>query len=317
MAAINRTNADAFNDAEKYSRFIVKALPEIMLPGGMYRNVSDFSKGSTLHIPTIGTVTLQEVAEGVPMDFKSIDSGTISLQITEYVGDAWSISDEVRQDFERIDSLEAARAEASTRAIAEWMETAFLQACNDAQTDGDDNLVNGEKHRFLATGTSGTAKVISLDDLRRAKLAFDQARVPQAGRIAIVDPTTEFVLNGLSQVVTADNPQFQGIINEGFAQNHKFVRNIYGFDIWTSAMLPKGVFADGTGSTTANGVVNVFMNILSDQTKPVMYAERKAPSVEGWRDNEERSDKYQTNFRCGFGAQRADTLLTILSETNV
>lgn len=314
MAAIKRTNADAFNDAEKYSRFLVKALPEIMLPGGMYRNVSDFADGSTLNIPTVGTVTLQEVEEGVPMDFKSIDSGNITLHITDYVGDAWSISDEVRQDNARIDLLEAARAEASTIAIAEWMETKFLAACNAVQADGNDNVINGQKHRFLGTGASNT---ISIDDFRRAKLAFDQARVPQAGRVVIVDPSVEFTLNGEVQVVTSDNPMFQGIITEGFQQNHKFVRNIFGFDIWTSSMLPKGAFSDGTGTVAGSGVANVFMNVLSDQHKPVMYAQRKAPSVSGWYDNEERADKYQTNFRCGFGGQRADTLLTVITNQDV
>jgi hypothetical protein len=44
-----------------------------------------------------------------------------------------------------------------------------------------------------------------------------------------------------------------------------------------------------------------------------MHAWRRQPKTEGWRDNEERSDKFQVTSRFGFGAQRLDTLGTILT----
>jgi len=44
-----------------------------------------------------------------------------------------------------------------------------------------------------------------------------------------------------------------------------------------------------------------------------MHAWRRAPKTEGWRDNEERADKYQVTSRFGFGAQRVDTLGVILT----
>lgn len=313
--AINRSNADAFNDAEKYSAFVVKTLPDIMLPDNMYRDVtSELSDGNTLNIPTTGAVSIQEVAEGVPLNFSAIDSGQITMQITEYIGDAWYVSDEVRQDYARISLLESARAEESVRALAEYKESKFLAALNTAQTDAATNPVNGVGHRFASAETGG---VVTIDHLRRMKYAMDKARVPQAGRIFLVDPSVEYTLNGIAQVVTSDNPMFEGIITEGFAQSHKFVKNIFGFDIWTTDFLPKGTFSDGTTSIATTGVVNSAFSVVSDQHVPIMYAERKAPSVEGWRDNEERREKFQTTYRAGWGAQRVDTLYNLITDSNV
>jgi hypothetical protein len=311
--AINRSNSEAFNDAEKYSQFVIQTLPDIMLPDNMYRNVSDFADGKTLNIPTIGSATIQEVAEGMPLNFTAIDSGTVTLEITDYIGDAWYVSDEARQDHARLRYLEVARAQESVRALAEYQETRLLRALNLAQVNGNPNTINGAAHR-IASAVAGN--VFDLDHLRRMKFAFDKARVPQGGRILIVDPSVEYTLNGLAQVVTSDNPMFQGIITEGFAQNHKFIRNIYGFDIWTSDFLDKGSFSDGT-TTVANGVANVAMSVVSDQHVPIMYAERKSPSVEGWRDNEERREKFQTTYRAGWGAQRVDTLGVIITSAAI
>lgn len=190
----------------------------------------------------------------------------------------------------------------------------MLQACNAAQTDAAANAINGVNHRLTSTASGNVAQ---LDDFRYMKYAFDKARVPQGGRIAIVDPSVEYTLNGLSQVVTSDNPMFEGLVTSGFQENHRFIRNIYGWDIWTSDMLDKGTFDDGTNSVTTTGVANVFMSVLSDQHAPIMYAERKSPSVEGWRDPEERRDKFQTTYRAGWGAQRADTLGIYITDTSV
>ena len=312
--AMDRSNTQAFNDAEKYTDFIIQTLPDILLPEGLYRNVTDFGDGTTLNIPTIGAATIQEVAEGVPLTFNAIDSGTVTLQITVYVGDAWFVSDEARQDHRRLASLEAARAMESTRALAERHETRLLEVCNAAQTNGAANTINGVAHRLASTATGN---VIDLDHFRFMKYAFDKARVPQGGRIAIVDPSVEYVLNGLTQVVTSDNPQFEGIITEGFAREHRFIRNFYGWDIWTSDMLAKGTFSDGTTTVSDTAVANVFMSVISDQHTPIMYAERVAPTVEGWRDPEERRDKFQTTKRDGWGAQRADTLGIVITDTDV
>lgn len=316
--AQNTSNSSAVIASEIYSRFLVENLPEIMLPEGFSRDVTDFGDGTTLNIPTVGSVTLQEAAEGQPLTFNPIDSGTVTLSISEFPGDAWSVTDVLKEDGYLVERLMQERAMESSRAMAEYFETKYLDACNSAQTANNDNLVNGIKHRIVG-GSSGA---IQLEDFAFMKYSFDKAKVPQAGRIAIVDPIVEYNLNKLMNATwVQNNPMFSGIVTEGFAQSHKFVTNIFGFDIWTSNLLPtldsaeSGVKeADGTATgASAGDVANIFMSVASDQTKPIMKAWRRRPTVEAWRDHEERKDKVQATGRFGLGAQRLDTLGVILT----
>lgn len=306
--AQDRNNTTAFIEAQQYSKFIVENLPDMMLPESFYRNVSDFASGTTLNIKTVGSTTIQDVTEGTPLTFSPIDTSTITLTITNYEGDAWAVSDELRQDGAQIEQLSALRAMEATRALAESNETKFLKACNDAQTNANANLVNTFAHRIVSAEANN---VIAMSHFIAMKLAFDKANAPQSGRVMIVDPVVEATINGLTNIVNvSNNPMFEGLITTGFAREHKFVRNIFGWDIYTSNRLDQPVTM-GDGTTTiasSGGVANVAMCVADDQCRPMMYALRKSPSVEGWRDPENREDKFQTTSRFGYGAQRVDTL---------
>jgi hypothetical protein len=316
-------NTQAFIEAQQYSQFILENLHDFLLPEGMWRDVSDFGSGTTLNIKTVGTVTLQDAAEDVPLSFNPIDTGTLQLSITDYVGDAWKVSDDLREDGAQVDTLMSMRAMESTRALGEQHETRFLSTANGAQTTANLNLVNGRPHRWIAGGAGITTRVMSLSDFIAMKLAFDKAKVPAGGRIAIVDPIVEATLNSLTNLVNvSNNPMFEGIVTEGFARDHKFVKNIFGFDIYTSNFLPVKTATEainGSSYSLANttaqvgDVSNVFMCVADDSCKPIMHAWRRQPKTEGWRDNEERADKYQVTSRFGFGAQRVDTLGVILT----
>jgi hypothetical protein len=316
------SNTSAFIEAQQYSQFILENLHDYLLPEGMWRDVTDFGSGTTLNIKTVGTVTLQDAAEDTPLNYSPIDTGTLQLTITDYVGDAWKVSDDLREDGSQVDTLMAMRAMESTRALGEHHETKFLTAVNSAQTGANLNLVNGRPHRWVGSAAAN-ARTITLDDFIAMKLAFDKANVPAGGRIAIVDPVVEATLNSLQNLVNvSNNPMFEGIVTEGFARDHKFVRNIFGFDIYTSNFLPslaatEAINASSYGLTSETAAVgdkaNVFMCVADDSCKPIMHAWRRAPKTEGWRDNEERADKYQVTSRFGFGAQRVDTLGVILT----
>lgn len=317
-------NTTAFIEAQQYSKFILDNLNDYLLPEGMWRDVSDFGSGSTLNIKTVGTVTLQEAWEDQPLNFGAIDTGVINLTITDYLGDAWKVTDDLREDGSQIDTLMAMRAQNSTRAFGEYHETRFLAAANGAHTNANLNLVNSRPHRWVAGGSGATDRIIDMADFVAMKLAFDKAGVPASGRIAIVDPIVEASINSLvtSSTAIAYNPMWEGIITQGFAQNHKFVKNIMGFDIWTSNYLPTKTAQEaldassyGLANDTAEvgDVVNLFMCVSDDQTKPIMHAWRRMPKTEGWRDEETRSDKFQVTSRFGFGAQRIDTLGAIIT----
>lgn len=300
----NRTNSTAFIEAEQYSAFILRNLHDGLLPGNFYRNVSDFGSGSTLHIKTTGTVTIQDGAEEVAFEYTPIDSGEVTMTITDYVGDAWYVTDELREDGAQVEALMSARSSESTRAIQEIFETRFLKKCNTLQTDANANLVNGFAHRISSTATNN---VFALSDIISMKLAFDKANVPTAGRILIVDPVCAATLDGLVSISRDVTPFAQRILEQGFARDHQFLMNLYGFDIITSNRLDKGTFSDGTTSVS-NAVANVAMCVADDNCKPIMGAWRRMPRVEGERNKDLRRDEFVTSARWGFGGQRVDTL---------
>jgi hypothetical protein len=80
------TNTRAFVEAEQYSQFILMNLHDGLLPETWYRNITDFSHGDTLHIKTVGEVSLQEAAEDTPLTYNPIETGEITFKITEYKG---------------------------------------------------------------------------------------------------------------------------------------------------------------------------------------------------------------------------------------
>ena len=309
----NRGNSTAFIEAEQYSAFILRNLQDGLLPGSFYRNVSDFGSGTTLHIKTVGTVTIQDGAEEVPFDYTPIESGEVTLTITDYVGDAWYVTDELREDGSQVEALMSARSSESTRAIQEIFETRFLKKANTSQTNGAANQVNGFAHRIASAETNN---VISLNHFISMKLAFDKANVPMAGRIAIVDPVCAATLDKTVSLARDVTPFGQKILENGFDREHSFLMNLFGWNIITSNRLDTGSFSDGTTSVT-NAVANVFMSVADDNTKPIMAAWRRMPKVEGERNKDLRRDEFVTSARWGFGTQRVDTLgIVITSAVN-
>jgi hypothetical protein len=303
-------NTRAFIESEVVSSFILKNLHDGLMPASMYRDVGDFGDGDTLLIKTIGSATLQEVEENMPMVYNPIDTGEVSLQINQYQGDAWFITDKLRQDGNSIEALLAARAQEATRAIQESVETDFFKVANEAQTNANANLVNGFAHRITA---SGVGNVIATADLISMKLAFDKAQVPYAGRVGFLDPICAATLDGLVSIQSDVTSFAQNILENGFDRDHEFLYNLYGWNLMTSNRLDRGNFSDGT-TAVADGVANVFMCVLDDQTKPLMMAWRQMPRSESERNKDFQRDEFLVTARWGIGAQRVDTLGILITD---
>lgn len=311
-------NTDAFIEAQQYSDFILMNLHDGLLPTSLYRNVSDFGEGTTLNIKTVGSATIQEITENEDLTYNPIDTGTVQLQITDYVGDAWYITDILRQDGSQIEALHAARGQEATRAIQENFETRFLATLNAGQTADDPNEINDFNHRFRASGTNQTLTEGDLIDMR---LAFDKANVPVGGRVAIVDPVTAAAFAKRAQLVDnldAGNELFASLAKDGFHKEHTFVTMHQGWQIWTSNRLPDVTdetltLFDGSSSAATSGKANIFMCVQDDQTKPGMLAWRQPPKVETGRDRSKKRDEFDTTARWGVGVQRLDTLGVIVT----
>ena len=308
------TSNTAFVEQEIYSEFILMNLHDGLLGTEFYRDVADFGSGDTINIPTIGSVTIQEGAENEAFEYSPIDSGRVQLTITDYVGDAWFVTDDMREDGTNIEALMAARSAESTRALQENFETRFLATCNAAQTNANANLINGFAHRISSTETNN---VFALSQLVSMRLAFDKANVPDAARVFIADPVVEATLNNLVSITNDVTPFAENILRNGMASGMRFVGSLYSFDIILSNRLDKGTFSDGTTSVSG-GVANIAMCVQDDQCKPIMAAWRRQPRVEGERNKDLRRDEFVVSSRFGIGAQRVDTLgIIITSATSI
>lgn len=303
------SNTRAFIESEQYSDFILLNLHDGLLPGTFYRDVKDFGSGDTLHIKTIGSVTLQEAEEDTPLVYNPIESGEITFTITEYKGDAWHVTDDLREDGTDIERLMAERSAESTRAIQETFETDFLKTGAEYYATGgpgaaDPNLINGQPHLIPSTATNN---VFELIQLIKARLAFNKANVPSDGRVFICDSVVEATLNNLVTITHDVTPFGKQILESGMARGQQFIMNLYGFDIITSNRLHVADYSDGT-TAISGGVGNLAMCILDDQCKPIMGAWRRMPKVEGERNKDRARDEFVVRCRYGLGIQRLDTM---------
>jgi len=322
MPGNTTTNSVALRRAQVYSDMILDTLKDGMLPDGIHRDVGDFSDGDTLNITTFGDVVLRDLAEDQVTPVDALDSGSITLTITEHVGAGNYLTDEMQEDSNKVKQFDAAIVPKHVRAIKERYETDMLKAFPDAQTVSNPSAINGYAHRYVASGTNQT---MAMEDFIYAKLAMDKANLPDQGRILIVDGLVEATMNGLTNLVNvSNNPQFAGIIETGFGKNMRFIKNVFGFDIFISNRLKQiasesvntsaiTVPAPSSSATVTTGVANVAMCVVDDMTTPLMGAWRRMPRTRYNRDEKFRRDEYYTTARWGFGAQRLQSGVTILT----
>jgi hypothetical protein len=307
--------------AQVYSEFMLELITDGFLPDGLHRDVSDFQDGDTLNIPVMGDTVLREYVEDTGVEFDAIDSGTITLTISEYPALGTYVTDKLKQDAYKAAELEASIPVKHLQKIKERMESDLLGQ-QSRQTASAVNNVNGFAHRWVAyNGT--TAGVLSMEDFVYAKLALDKAELPDEGRIAIVDPITEAAINYLAGAQAFNyNPMWHGIAETGFAKGKKFLRNILGFDIYVSNRLATVTETINGGPhassrSVTSGKANIFGCFADDQTTPFMGALRQAPSTEGFRNATFKRDEYSTTARWGYGLQRPESLVVVLSSASV
>lgn len=321
MPGNSTINTEPAIRAKIYSEMMLETLKDGFLPEGIFRNVTEFGDGDSIQIPTIGEMTVQDIVEEEDTPLSAVDTGKVTLYITEHKGGGGYITDELKEDAYKAAAVEAAIVPETLRAIKETFETNLLaQALR--QTTGTDMKVNGFSHRWVA-GSASTAGLLEIEDLVYAKLSFDKANVPQEGRILIVDPIVEARLNHLIGVEAfKPSSDYDRFVGTGFAQGNKFVANFMGFDIWVSNRLPRVASEtinggpQGASTSVTNGVNNIFMSLASDDTKPFMGAWRRMPRVEGTRNVSKRRDEFHVTARWGFGIQRYETLGSIITLAN-
>jgi hypothetical protein len=323
MTINNTGNTSALRRAEMYSDLVLKNLQDGGLPDGLHRDVSDFGDGDTLNIPTFGEVIIRDLDpenEDIPLD--AVDNGSITLTIQKFQGGGTAFTDTMREDNYKAQAFDAHTISEYTRKIKESWETDLLN--QQAKQASGINTVNGVAHRYVAG--DNTTRTLTLDDIIYAKLAMDKALMPGEGRILIVDPIAEASLNSLTNLTNvSDNPRFEGIVETGFAKNLKFIRNVYGFDVFVSNKLPRltatevldtsgaGVITRTNDTAEIGDIVNQAWCVADDMHTPIMGAWRRQPRVEGSRNAAREQDEFRFSARWGFNLQRAPAMVSIIT----
>lgn len=313
--SMNTGNSAVLIRSEIWSAQLKEVLQDDLNAQGWVNWLSEFPDGNQFTIPSIGESTIRDYAEDTDVVFDALDTGEFTFTITEYLSSGHYITEKARQDLFYAAQLEAKFLPSQARALAEKIETDVLAlaagGASGGQTAGNANQINGADHRFIGTGTNETMAVA---DFAKALFSLKKANVPQANLVAIVDPSVEFEINTLTNIVNiSNNPRWEGIIESGIGNGMTFVKNIFGFDVFVSNYLPTA--NENIGSpTTASGKANVFFSAASSDILPFMGAMRQMPKVDGGYNYKKQREEYVTTARYGLKVYRPENLVCVLTD---
>lgn len=275
------------------------------------KQLTNFPDGQTFNIPSIGEATVDDYIEDTSVIYRALDTGNFTFSITKYKSSSTYITEKMKQDMFYLQEIISAFIPKQSRAIMVAIETDILNLAM-SQTLNDPNLINTAQHRFVGTGVNQT---ISPADFAKARYALKKANVPDTDLIAVVDPSVEYALNTMTNLVNVqNNAQWQGIVATGIATGMKFIKNVYGFDVYVSNYLP---IANETinGITTTAGKANLFFSASQD-VLPFVFAMRQPPKVDSQYNQNYQREEYVTTARYGMKLYRPENLVCVLTNTN-
>lgn len=328
MSGMNTANSGFLIRSNLWSTQLKDVLYANLMANQWVRWLTDFPDGTTFNIPSIGTLQAHDYVEDTPVTYQALDTGNFQFTINQYKSSATYITNKDKQDMYYMSEIVGAFVPKMARALAEDLELNILKegqpkTGNPAgyQVAGNANQINGFDHRRVGSTTLNTKQVIGPADFAYANLALDKAFVPREGRIAIVDPSVEYVLNTLTNLVSVqNNPMWNGIIESGIGTGLRFIRNVYGFDVYVSNFLPVcGTDQSGTSETIntvasgANSKVNLFFSAAQDVI-PFIGAYRQMPKVDAEYNKDFQREEYVTTSRYGVKIYRPENLVTFLSD---
>lgn len=328
MSGMTTANSGHLIRSELWSSQLKDILQDELMATKYVRWLSEFPDGDTFTIPSIGTLDAKDYVEGQAVEYSALDTGEFQFSINEYLSSATHITNKNKQDMYYMSELVSSFVPAMSRAIAERVETDILKegqprTGNPAgyQTAGGGNQINGVDHRWVGSDTLNSKAVIGPEDFAKALYSLKKANIPQTNLIAICDPHVEYVLNTQSNLVNvSNNPRWEGIIADGIATGMRFVKNVYGFDVYTSNYLAdSGADQDGSSETInsvasgANAKTNLFFSASAD-VLPFVGAWRQMPKVDSEYNKDFQRDEYVTTARYGTKIYRPENLITILSD---
>lgn len=314
--SMTTANSGVLIRSELWSSQLKEALQDDLEAQGWVNWLSEFPDGDQFTIPSLGESTVRDYVEDTEIVYDALDTGEFTFTITEYVSSAHYITEKARQDLFYASQLEAKFVPSQARALAEKLETDVLAlaagGASGGQTADATNTINSAEHRFIGTGTD---EVFAVADAAKALYALKKANVPSTNLVAIVDPSVEYELNTLTNIVNmSNNPRWEGLIETGIGSGMRFIKNIFGFDFYVSNYLPTA--NETITLTTAAGKANIFFSAAGGDLSPFMGAMRQMPKVDGGYNKDKQREEYVTTARYGLKVYRPENLVVVLCDTD-
>lgn len=312
-------NTEVLRRSELWSSQLKEVLQDELEAQRWVQWLTEFPDGDTFTIPSIGEATVRDYVEDTAVQYDALDTGEFQFTISEYISSGTYITKKAKQDGYYMAQLVSKFVPYQARAIMEKVETDILAlaaaGASGGQTGSSPNSINGAAHRFIGTGAGESISVV---DFARALYSLKKANVPDTNLVAIVDPSVEYTINTLTNLTNvSNNPRWEGVVTSGIASGRRFVKNIYGFDVYVSNYLPQDQNETIGGLTTTSGVANIFFSAGSNDLLPFMGAWRQLPEVDGDYNKDFQREEYVTTARYGLKVYRPENLVVVLTDTDI
>lgn len=316
MSGFTTSNSDHLTRSEIWSTELKEILEDDLQAMGYVNWLTEFPDGTTFTIPSIGQATVRDYVENDPVVYDAMDTGEFQFSITEYLSSATYITNKNKQDIFYMNQLVSSFVPKQRRAIEEHVESTVF-ALQSGQTAANRNLINTAPHRIVAN-EGGADDLMQIEDFAKALYSLKKANVPQTNLVAIVDPSVEFSMNTKTNLVNvSNNPMWEGIISSGIATGMRFMKNIYGFDVYTSNYLADISSETVNSDAVTNGKANLFFSAAGGDIMPFVGAWRQMPNVDSEYNKDKQRDEYVTTCRYGAKLYRPENLVVILSDPSV
>ena len=313
MSGFTTVNTDHLIRSEVWSSQLKDILLDELMATKYVNWLSEFPDGDTFTIPSIGQAQVDDYEEDTSVNYRAMDTGEFQFQITEYLSSGTYITNKMKQDSFYMSQLVSQFVPKQSRAIMERLETDIL-ALQSQQTAGNTNTINGAAHRFVASGTNDT---MTVTDFAKAKYALGKANVPMTNLVAIVDQSVAFAIEtapNLSNI--SNNPMWEGIVSTGITTGMRFVKNVYGFDVYVSNYLADVASETVDGNSVTNAKANLFFSAAPD-VLPFVGAWRQMPKVDSEYNKDYQREEYVTTARYGVKLFRPENFVVGLSANTI
>lgn len=321
--AMTTANMDLLTRSEVWSSELKEILRDEMMAQRYVRMLEGFPDGNQFTIPSIGQTQVDNYVEDTAVTYRPLDTGEFTFTIDRYLSSATYMTKRAEQDAYYASELMSRFVPEQERAIMAHFETTTMAAPEVGVAANSTQLIDGIQHRWAG---STTGSFIAVSDFARARYVLKKLNVPDTNLVAIVDPSVEYTINTLTNLVSvSDNPRWEGIVADGIATGMKFVKNIYGFDVYTSNYLASATDNALTNAastpanqdfSTVNGKVNLFFSAAAT-ANPFVGAWRQMPQVDYEYNKDFQRHEYVTTARYGVKLYRPENMVRVITKTNV